>query len=164
MRISFLGVAAVAASLLAGGLIAAKNVNGYAAHTILNVSYDPTRELYQKINPAFVASHEHKTGETVAIRQSHGGSSYQARQAASGAQPADVATLGLPSDIHGLAKRGLIAQDWRARLPNKAQPYATTVVFVIRKGNPRGIRDWPDLVKGNIEVIRPIRKPPETAS
>jgi sulfate/thiosulfate transport system substrate-binding protein len=158
MRIPLLSVAAVAASILAGGLIAAKNVNGYAAYSILNVSYDPTRELYQKINPAFAASYEHQTRETVAIRQSHGGSSYQARQVASGAQPADVVTLGLPSDIDGLAKRGVIAQDWRARLPNNAQPYTTTIVFVVRRGNPRGIRDWPDLVKGNVEVITPDPK------
>jgi sulfate/thiosulfate-binding protein len=158
MRIPLLSIAAVAASVLAGGLIAAKNVNGYAAYSILNVSYDPTRELYQKINPAFAARYEHETGETVAIRQSHGGSSYQQRQVVSGAAPADVVTLGLPSDIDGLAKRGLIAHDWRTRLPDDAQPYTTTIVFVVRKGNPRGIHDWPDLVKDNIEVITPDPK------
>jgi sulfate/thiosulfate transport system substrate-binding protein len=158
MRIPLLSIAAVAASVLAGGLIAAKNASGHAAYTILNVSYDPTRELYQKINPAFAASYERQTGETVAIRQSHGGSSYQQRQVVSGAEPADVVTLGLPSDIDGLAKRGLIAQDWRTRLPDNAQPYTTTIVFVVRKGNPRGIHDWSDLVKGDIEVITPDPK------
>jgi sulfate/thiosulfate-binding protein len=158
MRIPLLSIAAVAASVLAGGLIAAKNAGGHAAYTILNVSYDPTRELYQKINPAFAESYEHETGETVAIRQSHGGSSYQQRQVVSGAEPADVVTLGLPSDIDGLAKRGLIAEDWRTRLPDDAQPYTTTIVFVVRKGNPRGIHDWPDLVKDDIEVITPDPK------
>jgi sulfate/thiosulfate transport system substrate-binding protein len=155
VRISLLSIAAVAASVLAGGLIAANNVNGYAPRQILNVSYDPTRELYQKINPAFIAQIERKGGETVAVRQSHGGSSYQARQVATGAQAADVVTLGLPSDIDGLVKRGMIAADWRSRLPNNAQPYHTTVVFLVRSGNPLHIKDWPDLVRNTIEVITP---------
>ena len=163
MRIPLLGIAAVAASVLAGGLIAAKCQWLRRPHD-LNVSYDPTRELYQKINPALVARYERETGETAAMRQSHGGSSYQQRQVASGAEPADVVTLGLPSDIDGLAKRGLIAQDWRTRLPEGGQPYTTTVVFVVRKSNPRAIRDWPDLVKGNVEIITPDPKPLETES
>jgi sulfate/thiosulfate transport system substrate-binding protein len=158
MRNSLLSIAAVAASVFAGGLIAVKNVNGYAAHRIVNVSYDPTRELYQRINSVFVARDQHDTGETVAIRQSHGGSSYQARQVATGVEAADVVTLGLPSDIDGLAKRGLISADWRGRLPNNAQPYYATVVFVVRKENPLHIRDWPDLVKRNIEIITPDPK------
>jgi sulfate transport system substrate-binding protein len=158
MRIPWLSVGAIAASIFAVGLIVVKNVDGYAPHHILNVSYDPTRELYQKINPAFAAQYLKETGETVAIRQSHGGSSYQARQVATGAAVADVVTLGLPSDVEGLAKRGLIANDWRARLPNEARPYYSTVVFVVRKGNPLKIQDWPDLVRGNIEVITPDPK------
>jgi sulfate/thiosulfate transport system substrate-binding protein len=158
MRIPWLNVGAVAAAVFAAGLIAVKNVDGYASHHILNVSYDPTRELYQKINPAFAANYQKETGEAVAIRQSHGGSSYQARQVATGAVAADVVTLGLPSDVDGLAKRGLIATDWRSRLPNGSQPYHSTVVFVVRKGNPLKIQDWPDLVRGNIEVITPDPK------
>jgi sulfate/thiosulfate transport system substrate-binding protein len=158
MRIPWLSVGAVAASIFAVGLIVVKNVDGYVPHHILNVSYDPTRELYQKINPAFAAQYLKETGETVAIRHSHGGSSYQARQVATGAAVADVVTLGLPSDVEGLAKRGLIGNDWRARLPNEARPYYSTVVFVVRKGNPLKILDWPDLVRGNIEVITPDPK------
>jgi len=158
MRVPLLSIAAVAASLLAGGVLVAKNLEPHAANHILNVSYDPTRELYLAIDPAFIAESARGGGEEVDIRQSHGGSSYQARQVASGAQAADVVTLGLPSDIDGLAKRGLIAAGWRTRLPNNAQPYHTTVVFVVRKGNPLHIGDWPDLVKGNIEVITPDPK------
>lgn len=158
MRISWLSLGAIAAAVFAVGLIAVKNVDGYVPHHILNVSYDPTRELYQKINPSFAANYQKETGEAVAIRQSHGGSSYQARQVATGAAVADVVTLGLPSDIDGLTKRGLIASDWRSRLPNGSQPYYSTVVFVVRKGNPLKILDWPDLVRGNIEVITPDPK------
>ncbi|WP_294534703.1 sulfate ABC transporter substrate-binding protein [uncultured Rhodoblastus sp.] len=158
MRIPWLSVGGIAAAIFAIGLIAVKNVNGYTPHHLLNVSYDPTRELYQKINPAFAARYEKQTGEQVAIRQSHGGSSYQARQVATGALNADVVTLGLPSDVEGLAKRGIVAADWKSRLPNNARPYYSTVVFVVRKGNPLNIRDWPDLVRGNIEVITPDPK------
>jgi sulfate transport system substrate-binding protein len=110
------------------------------------------------INPAFAANYQKATGEAVAIRQSHGGSSYQARQVATGALLADVVTLGLPSDVDGLAKRGIVAADWKSRLPNESRPYYSTVVFVVRKGNPLNIRDWPDLVRGNIEVITPDPK------
>jgi len=158
MRIAWLSIGAVAASVLAIGLIVANNVNGYVPHHILNVSYDPTRELYQLINPAFAARFQKETGEAIAIRQSHGGSSYQARQVATGVAPADVVTLGLPSDIEAIAKRGLIAPDWKSRLPNDARPYYSTVVFVVRKGNPLKIYDWPDLVRGTTEIITPDPK------
>lgn len=158
MRIPWLSIGGVAAAIFAVGVIAANNVNGYAPHHILNVSYDPTRELYQKINPAFAARYEKQTGEAVSVRQSHGGSSYQARQVATGALAADVVTLGLPSDVEGLAKRGIVGADWRTRLPNQARPYTSTVVFVVRKGNPLKILDWPDLVRGAVEVITPDPK------
>ena len=158
MRISWLNAGAVVACLAAGALIAAKNVNGRVAHQILNVSYDPTRELYQRINPVFVTKYEKETGETVGIRQSHGGSSYQARQVATGEHKADVVTLGLPSDIDAIEKRGLIAKGWRQRLPDDSQPYHSTIVFVVRKGNPLNIRDWPDLIRPRIEVITPDPK------
>jgi sulfate/thiosulfate transport system substrate-binding protein len=158
MRIPWLNLGAIVASAVAVTVIAANNVKGYAAHHILNVSYDPTRELYAKLDPAFAANYAKATGEQVVVRQSHGGSSAQGRAVATGAVNADVVSLGLPSDIDGVVKRGLIAGDWRARLPNGAQPYYSTVVFVVRKGNPRGIHDWPDLVKENVEVITPDPK------
>jgi sulfate transport system substrate-binding protein len=158
MRISWLNAGAVAACAIAGALIAAKNVRGRVAHQILNVSYDPTRELYQHLNPVFAARYEKETGESVGVRQSHGGSSHQARLVATGEQAADVVTLGLPSDIEGIEKRGLIDKDWRTRLPDDAEPYHSTIVFVVRKGNPLHILDWPDLVRPRVEVIVPDPK------
>lgn len=158
MRIPWVNIGAIVASVVAISLIATKNVGGRAAHQILNVSYDPTRELYQHLNPVFVAKYEKESGESVGVRQSHGGSSYQARQVASGEQAADVVTLGLPSDVEGLEKRGLIGNDWRKRLPDDAQPYHSTIVFVVRKGNPLDIHDWPDLIRPGIEVITPDPK------
>jgi sulfate/thiosulfate transport system substrate-binding protein len=158
MRLPWLSIVGVVASAIAVSVIAAKNVEGYASHRLLNVSYDPTRELYQKLNPAFVAEYLRKTGESVEVLQSHGGSSYQARQVTSGAVGADVVTLGLPSDVEGLVKRGLVAAGWKSRLPNNAKPYYSTLVFVVRKGNPVGIKDWPDLIRDNIEVITPDPK------
>ena len=158
MRISWLNAGAVAACAIAGALIAAKNVRGRVAHQILNVSYDPTRELYQQLNPVFAARYEKETGESVGVRQSHGGSSHQARLVATGEQAADVVTLGLPSDIEGIEKRGLIDKDWRTRLPDDAEPYHSTIVFVVRKGNPLHILDWPDLVRPRVEVIVPDPK------
>jgi sulfate transport system substrate-binding protein len=158
MRLPWLSIAAVLGSVIAVSLIAVKNVDGYSPHRLINVSYDPTRELYQKLNPAFVADHLKHTSDSVDVSQSHGGSSYQARQVVSGAVNADVVTLGLPSDIEGLVKRGLVDADWRSRLPNDAKPYYSTLVFVVRKGNPLRIKDWPDLVRDGIEVITPDPK------
>ena len=158
MRIQWLNAGAVAACVIAGALIAAKNVRGHVAHQILNVSYDPTRELYQHLNPVFATRYEKETGESVGVRQSHGGSSHQARLVATGEQAADVVTLGLPSDIEGIEKRGLISKDWRTRLPDDAEPYHSTIVFVVRKGNPLHIVDWPDLVRPAVEVIVPDPK------
>jgi len=158
MRIQWLNAGAVAACVIAGALIAAKNVRGHVAHQLLNVSYDPTRELYQHLNPVFAARYEQETGESVGVRQSHGGSAHQARLVATGEQAADVVTLGLPSDIESIEKHGLIDKDWRTRLPDDSEPYHSTIVFVVRKGNPLHILDWPDLVRPNVEVIVPDPK------
>lgn len=129
-----------------------------AQSTLLNVSYDPTRELYQQINTAFVADWKAKTGLAVTINQSHGGSSKQARSILEGLE-ADVATLGIASDIDVLADSGgLLAADWQQRLPNASTPYSSTVVFVVRKGNPKGIRGWDDLVRPDVKVMTPNPK------
>ena len=121
--------------------------------TLLNVSYDPTRELYQDINKSFAAQWKAKTGETVTIRQSHGGSGKQARSVIDGLE-ADVVTLALGYDIDALAdKAQLIPANWQSRLPQNSTPYTSTIVFLVRKGNPKGIRDWADLVKPGVSVI-----------
>lgn len=146
-------VAVVVGAALIGGNHAAK-ARG-PADRIVNVSYDPTRELYQALNPLFVAAYEKSTGRHVAVEQSHGGSSRQAQKVISGEQPADVVSLGLRADVDRLRKRGLIAEHWEDRLPNHAVPYTSTIVFVIRGTNPRGIRDWPDLLKPGFEVVTP---------
>jgi sulfate/thiosulfate-binding protein len=126
--------------------------------TLLNVSYDPTRELYRAINTAFIADWKSKTGETVAVRTSHGGSGAQARAVIDGLD-ADVVTLGLAADIDAIAARtGKIPADWQKRLPNNSSPYTSTVVFLVRKGNPKAIHDWGDLVKPGIAVITPNPK------
>ena len=129
-----------------------------ADKTLLNVSYDPTRELYKAVNQAFVKDWKAKTGENVTIEQSHGGSSAQARAVIDGLQ-ADVVTLGLEADVDAIAqKTGKIPADWKRRLPNSSAPYTSTIVFVVRKGNPKGIKDWDDLVKPGIQVITPNPK------
>jgi sulfate/thiosulfate-binding protein len=125
--------------------------------TLLNVSYDPTRELYRDMNRAFSATWQAKTGQRVTINQSHGGSGAQARAVLDGLQ-ADVVTLALAADIDALAKRGLIAADWQRRLPANSSPYTSTIVFLVRKGNPKGIQDWPDLLKPGVTVITPNPK------
>jgi len=126
--------------------------------TLTNVSYDPTRELYKEFNEAFAAKWKADTGETVTIRTSHGGSGKQARAVIDGL-PADVVTLALESDIDAIAeKSGKIAADWRGRLPHNSSPYTSTIVFLVRKGNPKGIQDWGDLVKDGVEVVTPNPK------
>jgi len=124
---------------------------------LLNVSYDPTRELYTAINTAFAATWEARTGQKVTIEQSHGGSGKQARAVIDGLA-ADVVTLGLAYDVDAIAKAGLIRPDWGSRLANHAAPYTSTIVFLVRKGNPKGIKDWDDLVKPGISVITPNPK------
>jgi sulfate transport system substrate-binding protein len=128
-----------------------------AQTTLLNVSYDPTRELYQDVNIAFAKQWKEKGSESIAIRQSHGGSGKQARSVIDGLE-ADVVTLALAYDIDAIAQRGLLAPDWQKRLPHNAAPYTSTIVFLVRKGNPKGIKDWPDLVRPDIRVITPNPK------
>lgn len=126
--------------------------------TLLNVSYDPTRELYKQYNEYFVSEWKKKTGQTLRINQSHGGSGKQARSVIDGLQ-ADVVTLALAYDIDGIAdKTGLIAQNWQSRLPDHSSPYTSTIVFLVRKGNPKKIKDWANLVKPGVEVITPNPK------
>jgi sulfate transport system substrate-binding protein len=125
---------------------------------LLNVSYDPTREFYQDFNIAFAKHWKEKTGDTVTIQQSHGGSGKQARSVIDGLQ-ADVVTLALAYDIDAIAARGaLLAADWQKHLPHNSSPYTSTIVFLVRKGNPKGIKDWDDLVKPGVSVITPNPK------
>ena len=128
-----------------------------AQTSLLNVSYDPTRELYQDFNVAFAKHWQAKGGEAVKVRQSHGGSGKQARSVIDGLE-ADVLTLALAYDIDAAAERGLLAADWQKRLPHNASPYTSTIVFLVRKGNPKGIKDWNDLVKPGIGIITPNPK------
>jgi len=128
-----------------------------ADFTLLNVSYDPTRELYADFNKAFAAAYQKETGKSVEIKQSHGGSGAQARSVIDGLQ-ADVVTLALAYDIDAIAARGLIAPDWQKKLPLNASPYTSTIVFLVRKGNPKGIKDWGDLIKPGVAVITPNPK------
>ena len=125
--------------------------------TLLNVSYDPTRELYVEFNRAFAAAYSKETGKSVEIKQSHGGSGSQARAVIDGLQ-ADVVTLALAYDIDAIASKGLITADWQKRLPLNASPYVSTIVFLVRKGNPKAIKDWDDLIKPGVEVITPNPK------
>jgi sulfate transport system substrate-binding protein len=125
--------------------------------TLLNVSYDPTRELYEDVNAAFARQWKARTGQVVTVRQSHGGSGKQARAVLDGLE-ADVVTLALAYDVDALAKGGLVQAGWQRRLPDNASPYTSTIVFLVRKGNPKGIKDWDDLVKPGLQVITPNPK------
>jgi sulfate transport system substrate-binding protein len=126
--------------------------------TLLNVSYDPTRELYQDYNQAFAAYWKKQSGDDVTISQSHGGSGKQARAVIDGLA-ADVVTLGLPPDIDAIVNQShLIAPDWAGKFPNQSSPYTSTIVFLVRKGNPKAIQDWPDLIKPGVEVVTPNPK------
>jgi len=136
---------------LAAAALAASSA-GAASYELLNVSYDPTRELYRAINTAFSQQYKARTGSDVTIRQSHGGSGTQARAVVDGLE-ADVVTLALWGDTNQIAKAGLMAPDWAKRLPNESLPYTSTVIFVVRKGNPKGIHDWPDIVKPGVEIV-----------
>jgi sulfate transport system substrate-binding protein len=127
------------------------------AQELLNVSYDPTRELYQEFNAAFAKQYQAKTGKAVTVQQSHGGAAKQARALIDGLE-ADVLTLALAYDIDAVAEAGLLAKDWQKRLPSNSAPYTSTIVFLVRKGNPKGIKDWGDLVKPGIQVITPNPK------
>ncbi len=141
--------------LVAAALAAAASAKSI---TLLNVSYDPTRELYVDFNAAFAKYWKAKTGDDVTIKQSHGGSGAQARAINDGLQ-ADVATLALAADVDALFNVGkLVPQDWQKRLPNNSAPYTSTIVFLVRKGNPKGIKDWDDLVKPGVTIVTPNPK------
>ena len=146
-RISNLAVAAVLAASSAGA----------ADISLLNVSYDPTRELWRDINAKFAAQYKQTKGDNVTIKQSHGGSSTQARAVIDGLD-ADVVTLASIIDTEAVAQKGLITGDWAKRLPGNSLPYYSTIVFVVRKGNPKGIKDWPDLLKPGVEIVTPNPK------
>ncbi|WEJ57093.1 sulfate ABC transporter substrate-binding protein [Devosia sp. FJ2-5-3] len=153
-----------ASRLLAYTALAASLTLGFAvtAHaqerTLINVSYDPTRELYREFNDAFVAHWQQEKGETVAIQVTHGGSGSQARTVIDGLE-ADVVTLALESDINAIVDAtDLIPEDWRGKLENNNAPYTSTIVFLVRKGNPKGIQDWGDLIADGVEVITPNPK------
>lgn len=157
-RIPWVNLVGVAAVFLAVTLVTVRNLQGDTSNQILNVSYDPTRELYAALNQQFVAQYQKAAGIKVSIKQSHGGSSRQARSVISGEQAADVVTLALYTDVDALRKRGLIPAGWSKRLPNNSEPYTSTIVFVVRKGNPKHIHDWPDLIKGDVAIITPNPK------
>ena len=141
-----------------GSLLACSDSPSSQTRTLLNVSYDPTRELYEDVNSAFAARWKAATGETVEIRQSHGGSGRQARSIIDGLQ-ADVATLALAYDIDALNERGrLVPPNWQSRLPDNSAPYTSTIVFLVRKGNPKQIADWDDLAREGVSVITPNPK------
>ena len=152
----------VIAILAAGVLSACGGAPGPAGDSqpaveILNVSYDPTRELYQDFNAAFVKHWKAKNGQDVTVQQSHGGSGKQGRSVIDGLE-ADVLTLALAYDIDAVAKAGLLPANWQSRLPNNSAPYTSTIVFLVRKGNPKKIKDWNDLVKPGVSVITPNPK------
>src|SRR3984893_11683798 len=125
--------------------------------SLLNVSYDPTRELYVEFNKAFAAAYQKQTGKSVEIKQSHNGSGASARSVIDGLQ-ADVVTLGLAYDIDAIANKGVLAKDWQTRLPQNSSPYTSTIVFLVRNGNPKRIKDWDDLIKSDVSVITPNPK------
>jgi sulfate/thiosulfate-binding protein len=144
--------------LLTLSLTGAAALPAWAATTLLNVSYDPTREFYKDFNAAFAKHWKAETGEDVTIQQSHGGSGKQARSVIDGLE-ADVVTLALESDINAIAANtGKIPKDWRGRLENNSSPYTSTIVFLVRKGNPKGIQNWGDLVKDDIQIVTPNPK------
>ena len=153
MKKSLLG--ATVSAILAGAMFAG------AAHaadiSLLNASYDPTRELYAHLNDAFAVKYKADAGKSIEVKTSNGGSGAQARAVIDGLE-ADVVTLALAYDVDAIADRGLIASDWQSRLPNNSTPYTSTIVFLVRKGNPKGIKDWDDLAKPGVQVITPNPK------
>ena len=153
-RSALLGAAAAAAAASAAGQARAEP----APVTLLNVSYDPTRELYKAYNPVFAENWRRRTGQTLTIEQSHGGSAKQALSVLNGLQ-ADVVTLGISGDIDELAQKGhLLSENWQSRLPDQSTPYHSTVVFLVRAGNPKRIRTWADLLQPGLQVITPNPK------
>ena len=150
MRLTLAAAAALIIGTFAAGTVLADT-------TLLNVSYDPTRELYKAVNDAFIKDWKAKGGDNLTIEQSHGGSGKQARAVIDGLQ-ADVVTLALQGDIDQIAKAGKLKADWQKRLGNNSSPYTSTIVFLVRKGNPKAIKDWDDLIKEGVQVITPNPK------
>lgn len=156
-RRNFLGTSLIGGALAGTGLLTAGAVQAKAA-SLLNVSYDPTRELYEQYNAAFAKYWKGKTGTDLTVRQSHGGSGAQARSVIDGIN-ADVVTLALAADIDSIAaKTGLLPANWQSRLPNNSSPYTSTIVFLVKKGNPKKIKDWDDLIRLDVSVITPNPK------
>jgi len=155
IRLGVAGLVAVLVAILASALL--PGARAAETVTLLNVSYDPTREFYQDINAVFAKEWKAKTGQDIKINQSHGGSGKQARSVIDGLE-ADVVTLALAWDVDAIAQRGLIAKDWQSRLAYNSTPYTSTVVFLVRKGNPKHIKDWDDLAKPGVQVITPNPK------
>ena len=147
----------IAAAIFAATAASSASFSLAAEISLLNVSYDPTRELYQDVNAAFAKDWKAKTGDTVKIKQSHGGSGKQGRAVIDGLE-ADVVSLALAYDIDAIAERKILAPDWQKKLPHNSTPYTSTIVFLVRKGNPKGIKDWNDLVKPGVAVITPNPK------
>jgi sulfate/thiosulfate transport system substrate-binding protein len=153
---SRLNVVGIVAIVVAATLITVHNLHrDNSPNQILNVSYDPTRELYAALDKTFVDQYRRQTGVTLEVKQSHGGSGRQTAEVINGHQKADVVSLALPSDVDTLRKRGLITGNWQQRLPNNSVPYRSTIVFVVHKDNPKAIRDWPDLLKDDVEIVSP---------
>jgi sulfate adenylyltransferase subunit 1/sulfate transport system substrate-binding protein len=157
-RLASFAVTGVAALASLTVVLAVSPNPARAEQELLNVSYDPTRELYRAVNEAFIADWKAKSGETIAVRASHAGSGAQARAVIDGLN-ADVVTLALAADIDAIAaKSGKLPADWQKRLPNNSTPYTSTIVLVVRKGNPKGVKDWDDLIKPGVAVITPNPK------
>ena len=150
MNVRYFTLILIMTGFLSGG-------EALAQKTLLNVSYDPTRELYKEFNPAFINHWKIKTGETVSFKQAHAGSGSQARAVIDGLD-ADVVTLALAGDVNAIASKGLIAAEWQKRLPQNSAPYTSAIVFLVRKGNPKKIKDWDDLAKPGVSVITPNPK------
>ncbi len=157
MNTKWMNAFAICLVVAAAVLLGFGNYDRDRSPKLLNVSYDPTRELYAELNPRFIKAYRDTTGNQVQVEQSHGGSSRQARAVNEGLA-ADVVTLALPSDIETLVQHGLVARGWQQRLPHDAQPYSSTIVFVVRKTNPRHIKDWPDLVQPDVVIVTPDPK------
>jgi sulfate transport system substrate-binding protein len=142
----------LSALAIAVGAVLSGTTSAFAQNSILNTSYDPTRELYKAYNPEFIGYWKNKTGKTIEVQQSHGGSGKQARAVIDG-NDADVVTLGIKSDIDAIQKAGLIKPGWEKEFPNNSVPYTSTIAFVVRAGNPKGIKDWNDLIRPGVSVI-----------
>src|ERR1700691_1444737 len=157
MKMRWLNTFAIVVAVVAASLVVLGNIDRGKSSQLLNVSYDPTRELFVDLNRQFIAKYENDTGRKLTIKQSHGGSSRQARAVIDGLE-ADVVTLALYSDVDALRKQGLLSDGWSKRLPHDSSPWTSTIVFVVRRGNPLHIRDWPDLVGAGVSVITPNPK------